>query len=162
MTTVAARVSTSDPADAIRTGAGRCVACGLCLPHCPTFRKTKSELESPRGRLSLMLAMANGELEPSAKLESHLSLCLQCRACEAVCPAGVPFTATMDAARTHIRTGHTPSVWRRIGLHLILRATQPRAAALTVALLRLYQKSGLQWLLRHSGVLRIAGLAHAD
>ncbi len=109
-----------------------------------------------------MLAVAKGELEPSAKLESHLSLCLLCRACEAVCPAGVPFAATLDATRAQLRAGHAPSVWRRIGLRMILLVTQPRTATITVALLRLYQKSGLQWLLRGSGVLRVAGLAHAD
>jgi glycolate oxidase iron-sulfur subunit len=146
----------------IQTGASRCVACGMCLPHCPTYKKTKSELESPRGRLSLMLALARNELEPSARLESHLSLCLMCRACEAVCPAGVPFAEVMDATRAELRRGRKPSHWQRLGLRVITLMTRPRATAMIARALRIYQKSGLQRLLRATGLLWRLGLADAE
>src|SRR5207302_1390538 len=146
----------------IRAGAGRCVACGLCLPHCPTFRKTKSELESPRGRIALMLALAQGELDASAPLESHLSLCLLCRACEAVCPAGVPFNAVMDATRARLHTQRRAPWLRRLGLRAALWLTHARAAAHATRALRLYQRSGLQAALRASGVLRLLRLARLD
>ncbi len=146
----------------VRAGAGRCVACGMCLPHCPTYKKTKSELESPRGRLSLMLALDKGELEPSAKLESHLSLCLLCRACETVCPAGVPFGDVMDATRARLQTDRPASFARRMSSLALVSLAQPRWARLSATLLRFYQRSGLQTALRITGMLRLSGLKELD
>jgi glycolate oxidase iron-sulfur subunit len=76
-----------------------CVKCGLCLPHCPTFQLTGIETESPRGRISLMQALANDATPPPGSPE-HLNNCLQCRACEAMCPSRVPFNRLMDTAKT--------------------------------------------------------------
>lgn len=153
----------SHPAlDVIRSGAGRCVACGLCLPHCPTYKKTKSELESPRGRIALMLAVARDELEPTAKLESHLSLCLTCRACEAVCPAQVPFGAVMDATRAELTARRGPSRRQRLLASAMVALTRPAWLAIVAGGLRLYQRSGVQTLLRRTGMLKLFGLAEAE
>lgn len=76
-----------------------CVKCGLCLPHCPTYGETANEGDSPRGRISLMRGLADGTLGVDSKLEHHLDGCLSCRACEAVCPAEVPYGRMIDAAR---------------------------------------------------------------
>jgi len=146
----------------MRRGAGRCVACGMCLPHCPTYRKTKSELESPRGRLSLILALSKGELPPSATLESHLSLCLLCRACESVCPAGVPFAETMDAARAQLGNGRRQSLRRRLGLRAMAALARPHWAGVVAGLLWFYQKSGAQKLARRTGALTFLRLAQAE
>ena len=68
-----------------------CVTCGLCLPHCPTFRLTGDETASPRGRLTAMDAVASGSVEADETYARMLAFCLQCRACEAACPSLVPF-----------------------------------------------------------------------
>ena len=76
-----------------------CVKCGLCLPHCPTYGKTLDENESPRGRLSLIQAWAEGQLEATPKLLGHVDNCLLCRSCESVCPANVPYGRLVDDFR---------------------------------------------------------------
>lgn len=82
--------------------ADRCVKCALCLPHCPTYRETLDEGESPRGRIALMQGFATSVLEITPRLSAHLDHCLACRACEAVCPAEVPYGELIDAARTEL------------------------------------------------------------
>ena len=76
-----------------------CVQCGLCLPHCPTFRLTGLETASPRGRLAAMNAVASGVMALDAEFEETMSFCLNCRACEAVCPSMVPFGRAMEGSR---------------------------------------------------------------
>ena len=91
--------------DLILAEAGRCVACGLCLPYCPTYQLTQVEAESPRGRISLISALARGELEASDTLERLLHDCLLCRACENMCPSSVSFSMLMDKGRyLHMRS----------------------------------------------------------
>jgi glycolate oxidase iron-sulfur subunit len=127
------------------------VLCGLCLPHCPTYRLSGDENESPRGRVSLMRALASGALPASERLALHLSRCLGCRACERVCPSNVPYGRLIEAGRALLRTRRAASAWTRLGLGL---TTRPRLLEAIGGALRLYQRSGLRRVLRASGVLR--------
>ena len=133
--------------------------CGLCLPHCPTYRKTGDENESPRGRVVLMRALASGALPASERLVSHLSGCLGCRACEGVCPSGVRYGQLIEAGRALVRK-QQPVAWRtRIGLGL---SAHPHLLESIGAVLRIYQRTGLQRMLRACGVLRLLGIQHLD
>ncbi|HET8944937.1 MAG TPA: 4Fe-4S dicluster domain-containing protein, partial [Dehalococcoidia bacterium] len=90
----------------------KCVHCGLCLQHCPTYVETGLETESPRGRLYLMRALSEGRIDPTPNLIGHLDQCLQCRNCEAVCPSGVPYGRIMEAARSDIlQSDKAPPQW---------------------------------------------------
>ena len=76
--------------------------CGMCLPHCPTYRVFQNEAESPRGRISMIQAYAQGHLKADDTMFKHLDHCLGCMACEAMCPSRVPYGALIDQAKTLI------------------------------------------------------------
>ena len=135
----------------------RCVHCGLCLNHCPTYSELGLETESPRGRLYLMRAMSQGRIPISENVVRHLDLCLQCRNCQAVCPSGVRYGQIMEEARADIlRDGrHAPASW--LASRLVLRTffSNPRRIRYLMTALGLYQRSGLQSLLRRSALLNL-------
>ena len=97
----------------------RCISCGYCLPHCPTYNITKKEESSPRGRITLMRAVQN-EILPAESLLSETKFCLGCRACEPVCPAGVEYGVLLEEARDHLWNGKNRPIIVR-GLFLLLK-----------------------------------------
>ncbi|HEX9694502.1 MAG TPA: (Fe-S)-binding protein [Actinomycetota bacterium] len=100
-----------------------CVACGLCLPHCPTYRLTGEESASPRGRIAAMRAVAEGRANVDTTFARFMDLCLECRACEDVCPSHVPFGRMMERARVQIEPLRTrrARLVRWLGLNVALR-----------------------------------------
>ena len=74
----------------------------MCLPTCPTYDTTKRERNSPRGRIALMRAVADGELEVSREFADEMSYCLGCLACQTACPAGVNYAELFETARSDI------------------------------------------------------------
>jgi glycolate oxidase iron-sulfur subunit len=86
-----------------------CIHCGLCLTACPTYRELKIEPDSPRGRIYLMRGLAEGRIQPSEELVTHLDNCLDCRACETVCPAGVPYSRMLEETRGQLQRRATSS-----------------------------------------------------
>ncbi len=77
----------------------QCVMCGLCLPHCPTYRIAATEAESPRGRIALARALATGTLAPAAPSLLHLDQCLGCLSCQSVCPSQVNYEEILVRTR---------------------------------------------------------------
>ena len=99
-----------------------CVACGLCLPHCPTYRLTGEESASPRGRIAAMRSVADGLAEPDERFSGFMDLCLACRACEDVCPSHVPFGRMMERARVQVEPlrSRRARFLRWLGLDVVL------------------------------------------
>jgi glycolate oxidase iron-sulfur subunit len=122
-----------------------CIHCGLCLATCPTYRITGREGSSPRGRVHLMRAVAEGELEPDAEFAEEMNSCLVCRHCETVCPSGVQFGALMEHTRAGLTAAVPGSVARRLALRLGFEGVLTRRWALGLAagLLRFVQRTGL-------------------
>jgi len=136
-------------------GLRACVHCGICLPQCPTYRVLGEEMDSPRGRVYLMRAAAEGRAELTPGLARHLDLCLGCRACETACPSGVPFGQLLEATRAQLdrkRVRARESAHATLEWALSIFPHPDRLGALLWPL-RLYQASGLRKLVRASGIL---------
>ncbi|TJY42293.1 (Fe-S)-binding protein [Cohnella pontilimi] len=134
-----------------------CMRCGFCLPACPTFRETGVEPESPRGRIALMKAVADGLMEPDQAFQDQMNHCLGCRACEPVCPADVKYGQLIEQARDAIEdhAAHSAPV---SGLRkLVFGGVFPHRSRLKWLgrSLRFYQKSGLRKIARATGILRV-------
>ncbi|MRR31287.1 (Fe-S)-binding protein, partial [bacterium] len=132
--------------------------CGLCLPTCPTYDATKVERHSPRGRISLMRAIAEDTLEVTRVFGDEMYFCLGCLACMTACPAGVNYAELFEHARAEVERSRILANPKRD----FIRAFAVRwlfmdleRLRLVGAALRLYQQLGLQWLLRNSGVLKL-------
>ena len=126
----------------------QCVHCGLCLNQCPTYRATGLEPESPRGRIHLVKAAADGRIELNDRFKEHLYLCLLCRACESACPSGVQYGRIAETAREHIGPPGAPLARSILSFVFTQLLPYPRRLKLAFALLRLYQRTGLQRILR--------------
>jgi glycolate oxidase iron-sulfur subunit len=136
----------------------QCIHCGMCLPTCPTYMETKIERNSPRGRIALMRAIADGQLEARKAFADEMYFCLGCLACETACPAGVDYTQLFEMARAEAERSHAlPSPTRRLLRWFVLDGLFYRQWRLRLVgrLLWFYQATGFQAAVRRSGLLRL-------
>ncbi|CAK0754774.1 glycolate oxidase iron-sulfur subunit [Gammaproteobacteria bacterium] len=154
------RLHQASNADFPMREADRCVMCGMCLAYCPTYRKTLEEGESPRGRIALMMALANGDLPPSPRLRFHLDHCLVCRACERICPTGVPYGRIIDSGRALLLETDPPALSKRLVRQVLLQEliAQPRRLRGLGWILYALQRVGLTQLAPLIGLGRLADL----
>ncbi|MGH2531586.1 MAG: (Fe-S)-binding protein [Thermomicrobiales bacterium] len=142
-----------------------CVHCGMCLSSCPTYRITGQEMSSPRGRLWMMNAVAEDRLELlDPAFDEQMYQCLNCRACEAVCPSGVHYGPLVEAARAQLEQHRPRPMWQRVVRSVALGwlfGDTMRMRAL-VGSLRIYQRSGLAGLVRRSGALKVMAMADLE
>ncbi len=138
----------------------RCVHCGLCLNHCPTYKLWGREADSPRGRIRQMFLVDRGEMPLDATFVTHIDRCLDCRACETACPSGVEYGKLVELARGRIEQEYRRPAIERMTREVFYRRLlpYPKRLAMVGRLLRFYQRSGLERLAAGSGLLKLLGL----
>jgi glycolate oxidase iron-sulfur subunit len=134
-----------------------CVHCGFCLPACPTYLLWNEEMDSPRGRIYLMrMGSEGGVAAMDEKFVNHFDQCLGCMACMTACPSGVQYGKLVEATRAQIQRHYKRSWWDRLFRRMIFSIfPYPNRLRLALIPLWIYQRSGLRWLLRASGLLRL-------
>jgi glycolate oxidase iron-sulfur subunit len=134
----------------------KCVHCGFCLPVCPTYVLWGQEMDSPRGRIYLMKMAADGKAQVNAEWVSHLDSCLGCMACMPACPSGVDYGKLIEATRAQIERVYARPAGAKLYRRVLFEAlTRPERLNLLRWLLLVYQKSGLQTLLRSVGLFKL-------
>lgn len=135
----------------------QCMRCGFCLPTCPTFALTGRERSSPRGRVALARAVAEQKLEFTEAVKEEAFFCLDCRACTTACPSGVRAGEVMEICRSQAHQffplKHVGKSFREFVLQKMLPSPDLLEHSMLPA--RLYQKLGIQWLVRHSHLLKL-------
>ncbi len=142
----------------------RCVHCGLCLNHCPTYRLWHLEADSPRGRIFQMIRVEQENVPLSASYVEHIDKCLDCRACETACPSGVEYGKLVEYARARIQRDFKRPVESYVARRFAYRRLLPYPwrIALVARLLHFYQRSGIQSVVRKCGLLRALGLSERE
>lgn len=138
--------------------ASDCMRCGLCLSNCPTFKINGIDAETPRSRIRTIDKILNQKSKVTGEELAHLNNCTQCRACEAICPSRMAYGQLFDLAQEQISAGRKNPL-AMIGLKFIEHKSLLYG---TMVLINAYQKSGLQYLARASGLLRRLKLAKAE
>ena len=134
----------------------RCVHCGLCLPTCPTYVLWGREMASPRGRIRLMQLGTQGQVAMNGNFVQHFDTCLGCMACMTACPSGVQYDKLIEATRFQIESRYHRTFSQRWVRKLIFSLfPYPERLKQLLKPLLWYQRTGLQKLLRGSGLLRL-------
>jgi glycolate oxidase iron-sulfur subunit len=142
----------------------RCIHCGLCLQQCPTYRVLGMEADSPRGRIYQILQVDEGKLPITSSFVEHIDRCLGCLACETACPSGVSYGPIVERARAEIHANYARPFFERKLRDFFYGRLLPdnRSLVFWANLLRFYQRSGIQTLVRQSGVLKLLGIAELE
>lgn len=133
----------------------QCIHCGLCLPACPTYSINQLEMDSPRGRIALMRAAADGRIALEGAFQEHIDLCLGCRACETACPSGVQYGLLLETAKAALAgargegRGATTSTPQRTA------AASLRPSSFASRLSPIIQRVGLRELMPHRKRLQL-------
>jgi glycolate oxidase iron-sulfur subunit len=135
-----------------------CVHCGFCLPACPTYRSWGNEMDSPRGRIDLMKGVSEGKIALDGSVVRHFDACLGCMACVPACPSGVRYDLLIEETRVKVEDEYPRSPVDS-GFRDMIFAIFPRPDRLRVLapLLYLFRKTGLQKVVRDSGILALLG-----
>ncbi len=156
----------------------QCIHCGFCLPTCPTYAVLGVEMDSPRGRIYQMQAVADGRMDITPEFVEHMYCCLGCRACETACPSGVQFGKLIEAAREQIQievaerrlpdtraeggaqaraSGELEPASARLLRAFFFQSMLPSRliTSLIFAGLKAYQRSGIQSLVHRTGVFEL-------
>ena len=135
-----------------------CVHCGFCLPTCASYRVLGTEMDSPRGRIHTLKAIAEGELSLDSSVAVHFDSCLGCFACVSACPAGVRYDELIEQVRPQLNQAELRSPWQR-QLRKLLLGLLPYPGRLRALLqpFRFYSGQSLQRLARASGLTRLFG-----
>jgi glycolate oxidase iron-sulfur subunit len=134
----------------------KCVHCGFCLPVCPTYVLWNEEMDSPRGRIYLMKMVADGTANINETWVNHFDACLGCMACVTACPSGVEYGKLIEATRAQIERRYTrPAAEKRFRRLLFSIFPRPDRLHALLLPLRLYQKAGLQSLVRRAGIPKL-------
>jgi glycolate oxidase iron-sulfur subunit len=138
----------------------RCVHCGLCLNHCPTYRLWGREADSPRGRIRQMILVDRGEMKIDTAFVTHIDRCLDCRACQTACPSGVEYGKLVELTRGRIEESYSRPPVEQLLRNLFYRKLLPYPQRMrnVARLLRFYQGSLLERFAVKSGLLRALGL----
>jgi glycolate oxidase iron-sulfur subunit len=133
-----------------------CVHCGFCLPHCPTYQSWGEEMDSPRGRIDLMRGLRDGKIQMTPTVASHFDRCLGCLACVTACPSGVKYDVLIEETRAKVERTHRRPLRERLFRGMVFSIfPYPGRLRVIGALLLLYARSGLRWLVRKSGLLQL-------
>jgi glycolate oxidase iron-sulfur subunit len=131
-----------------------CVHCGFCLSTCPSYRVLGTEMDSPRGRIYTMDAINKGEIPLSPTVAAHFDTCLGCLACVTTCPSGVRYDLLIESMRPQIERHHPRPLVERLYRQFIFGLfPYPDRLRILLFPLVVYQKSGLQQLVRNTGLL---------
>ncbi|NJN76198.1 MAG: 4Fe-4S dicluster domain-containing protein, partial [Synechococcaceae cyanobacterium RL_1_2] len=132
-----------------------CVHCGFCLATCPSYRVIGKEMDSPRGRIYLMDAINKGQAELNETTSQHFDSCLGCLACVTACPSGVEYDRLIAATRPQVERNQPRSLPQQ-ALRSLIFGLFPYPHLLKILLypLAMYQKLGLQSLVRGTGLLK--------
>ena len=133
-----------------------CVHCGFCLPHCPTYLNWGEEMDSPRGRIDLMRGLRTGEIAMTPTVAVHFDRCLGCMACVTACPSGVRYDVLIEETRAYVERKYRRGFWDRLHRWMIFQVfPYPRRLRAMAAFLLVYVWTGMRWLVRHTGVLKL-------